>query len=248
MKIFITEEMLDEIVSEIGIPIFDWEDTPYDKEYVKDKFIWKAMREYYRYFPIQNIEEYYISSNFELPFPNEATFNILDARLNTNAPSSGNTMVGTTIKERMLSVAGTGSSSGIGMYGTPYDFGMKETYHTTRAEYNALKNSNSAFRVKVDSNNRVVKGYTNIPGRISIIWAEYSDDYSTIPFEKIEDVHNLARSNIMRAWGHLVKLQSSSTENDLDGDYLIDRADELRTEVIDRWNAITKVVIRRGGR
>lgn len=249
ITIAITEDDLNEILNEFALPTLDIADLPFGdtetevKDYIKSRLIWPAMREYYRCWPLVQFEQYSVDTSFSIDFPSDEVFNIVDIKLNTNTPSTG-----VPIGEPFIDGSSVFSTNYrfSQQYGTPYSYGMERTYHDRRAEYNALKISQGAFRQNVDVNARTLTGYTNVPGRITVGWAKYSFDFSKIPFEKKEDVFKLARANIFRAWGNQLSFQSNlGLVNALDPSFMIDRADELHDQVIERWNAITKVVIQR---
>ena len=238
----ISDDSLLEIMSEVGFPILEFDDDfPYTRDQVKSLGIWPAMKEYYRFWPKKNIQEYTVSGNFSIDFPNNETFYLTDARVNSNVPIGSHTPDPIVNAMNIVSI---GSQSS-GMYGTRYNYDITTAYHMKRAEYNALKNSQKAFRVDVDRDNKLVTGYTSVQGRMLVEWAEYGLDYDKIPFSKIDDAKRLAQSYIMRMLGNFLSLQSSDTVNELDGGFLLDRADDLREDVIDRWQKITKPVIMR---
>jgi len=239
--ITISSENLNEIMTEVGFPILAFDDDfPYTEEQVKQSAIWPAMKDYFRYWPKNNPQEYSVSGNFSFDFPTIETFNIVDARLNTNTPNAGQHTNDPLIN--MMNITNLGSTSS-GMYGTRYNYDMTTAYYSRRAELNAMKNSQSAFRIYVNHNDRKVEGYANNSGRITIIWAEYGFDYDSIPFTMIDDVKKLAQSYLMRMMGNFFSMQSSDTINEIDGGFLIDRSDEIREQIIDRWNNITRPVL-----
>lgn len=240
--ITISQENLEEIMTEVGFPILEFDDDfPYTESQVKQSAIWPAMKEFYRYWPIENIQDYSVSGNFSFDFPNEETFFITDARLNSNVPTSS-----TTVQDPFVNSMNISISQSSGMYGTRYNYDITTAYHMRRAEMSANKNANKAFRIDVDEDKRKVKGYSTVTGRITVVWAEYGLSYDSISFRKIDDVKKLAQSNLLRMMGNFFLMQSSDTQNEMDGSFMIDRADELREEIIEKWNNITKPVIIRG--
>lgn len=241
-EIVISESNLLEIMAEIGFPILEFDDDfPYTADQVKSLAIWPAMKSYFRHWPIRNVKEYAVSGNFSLDFPSEKVFNILDARLNTNVPIGSNT--GDPFVN-MMNITQIGGSRN-GMYGTRYNYDITTAYHMSRAEKNAMINSQSAFRVFVNEPLRKLEGYTNSTGKITVTWAEYDFDYDKIAFSKIDEVRDLAKAYLMRIMGNFFSLQTSDNVNSVDAGFLLDRAEELEKEILDRWNNIvTPVIIR----
>ena len=240
-NITITDEILNQILVEVAFPIIDFSDFAYTKDQVKELFIAKAMREYYIQFPIKSYGEISATGVFEIAFPNDDVFNVIDARLNTNDISGSNTIINDPlVRSRNVTRTGYGQT---GMYGTPYSYGNERTYHSRRAEYQAVKNTQGAFRFKVDHNTRKVTGYTNVQGKVNVTWAEHSTDFGHIPFEKIDDVISLSKAHLMRGWGNMLLISQTDLGNEIDGQFLVDRSDDLKEEVYDRWQSLTKVII-----
>jgi len=236
----ISQENLTEIMSELGFPILDFDDDfPYTEEQVKSVAVWPAMKQYFRYWPLENIQEYSISGDFSFDFPNAETFYISDARLNNNNPSGGAISPDPFVNS--MNITQYGSSSGA--YGTRYNYNITTAFHSRRAEQNALRNSQRAFRIHVNEGDRKVVGYSNMTGRLMVTWAEYSFDYDSISFRRIDDVKRLVQAYLMRALGNFFLMQSSDTINEIDGDFMVSRAEELEEQIIEKWNLTTKPVL-----
>ncbi len=238
--ITISNEKLEEILIEVGVPILEISDLPYTETQIRTSFIYPAMREYFKFFPIEDQIEYSIGTSFEIPFPDTDTFNVSDVRLITNIASGGQTADPFVNSLNVLSV---GKSSG--RYGTQYDYNLSKTYGMERASMSANINSQMAFKYKVDKVNRVIKGFSNVAGKIAVTWAKMSLDYDDIPFSAEMEVQQLASSNLLRGWGGLISMQSSTSESDLDPGYFMDRSQELRDEVYKKWTGFTKAVVLR---
>lgn len=240
-NITITEDDFNDIMKYFAFPVIDFSVFPYSQEQVENLFIWPALREYYKWFPIKNIVEYPISRDINIDFPTDDTYTILSSILNTNIPSSGTGVTGDPIIDSANLLS---SNSRFGRrYGTPYNYGQNVVYHYTRAENKALVNSQNAYRLVVDRTNRKAVGYSNVAGRVTITWGEYSTDFSRIEFTKIEDVVKLAASYIYDGWGSMLSMQSTALTNELNGDWMLDKAETLKEEVITKWEEYSKVVV-----
>ena len=238
--ITITNEKLEEILIEVGVPILAIEDLPYTEVQIRTSFIYPAMREYFKFFPIEEQLEYSIGTSFEIAFPDAETFNVSDVRLITNIASGGQTADPFVNSLNVLSI---GKSSG--RYGTIYDYGIPKTYFAERASMSASINSQMAFKFTVDKVNRVVKGFSNVAGKIAVTWAKMSLDYEDIPLSAEFDVQRLASANVLRGFGTLSLMQSSDSINSMDGNFMIDRSDELKKEVMEKFKNFTKPVVLR---
>lgn len=241
-NVIISDELFEEILSEIGFPIFGFEEFPYDEDQVKNLFIWPAMRDYFRYFPLVNQQEASVSENFEIDFPRTTTFSVVDGRLNTNTVQSASLVADPFVNAASLYNTGYGYG---GRYGTRYSYQQETAYHTSRSEYQANKTSQGAFRFYVDFNERKIIGYSNIHGYMLISWADWSYDFGTIPFDKQSDVMELCRSKIFRGWGNQLSLQSTDLTNELNPDFMLDRAEDLEEKVFTRWNDYSKPILLR---
>ena len=238
--VIIDEDLLNEILKEFAYPVLDAEDLPYTEEQIRKLFIWPAMREYFRYYPLLSESSERVNGTFSINFPDTSVFNIINANLNTNTATTGSIAGSDPLvnASNILSI-GQGNSR----YGTPFNYGVNQAFHSRRSEYNAMKLSQAATRIKVDPQTRKVYGYANVGGYINITWASWDSDFGYIPFEKIEDVIKLCVSNIYQGWGNMLSLQSSELSNELNADFMLERAETLKTEVVERWNAITKPIL-----
>lgn len=244
MTITISADHLQEILTETTFPIISFAEFPYTEEQVKNVFIWKAMREYYKWFPLEDIQEVVIGNQFDIAFPDAETFNVKDCKLVTNAVSTG-VPTGNPFSDnaQIMSINAPKSNR----YGTGNNYNQHLSYHNKRAEYEGLKNSFNAFRFYVDHNTKSVKGYSNLAqARLNITWAKYSTDYNSIRFDRVEEVNKLSASEILRALGSLYQFQSTELENEMNADYMIERSEQLREEVLTSWKAKTKAVLMRG--
>lgn len=237
----ISEQNLNEIMTELGFPILELdEDFPYTTEQIKSLAIWPAMKEYYRWFPKTIIKEYPVTGNFSIDFPSEDTYYIVDASLNANGIASGGITSDPFANAMNIQQSSSRTS---GMYGTRYDYSISTAFHSKRAEINAMGNSQNAFRIDVHEEERKVSGYSNIGGRLTIVWACIGYNYNNISFRRIDEVKKLASANLLRMLGGLIEMQASDTINELDGANLIDRAEDLEKEVLEKWQNTTKPVV-----
>ncbi len=246
INVIIDDETFAEIMSEFGFPVLDFSDMPFgdtdetSKSYIKEKFLWPALRNFYRHWPIPEYAEYAIDSNFSVDFPSIDVFDVVDAKLNTNEISSG-----TPIGEPFVDASSVFSTNWrfSQKYGSAYSYGMEQAYHPRRAEYNAMKLAQAAFRFKTNKQGRQITGYSNVAGRITVTWAKYSMDWDDVPFKFYDDMIDLAKSYIFRGWGAMLSLNSTSLDNELDPSYMLERADDLKEAVQERWNNITKPIV-----
>lgn len=241
--ITIDNDTFNEILTEVTFPIISFAEFPYTEDHVKNVFIWKAMREYYKWFPKVDIQEVVIGESFSFDFPDAETFGVKDCRLITNVVSPGQPTGNPFVDSSQISSISSPYSN---RYGTGNHYNQHIPYHTRRAEYEGLKNTANAFRFNVDKANRKVTGYSNLTSaRLNIFWAKYSTNYGDIPFDFIEEVNKLAASEILRGMATLYNFQSTNLENEMNPDYMADRSEQLRDEVMSSWKAKPKPVLMR---
>jgi len=235
----ISDSDYQEILSEIGFPVVSLETLEFSKEHIEDNFIFPAMREYFTWFPLKAVESVHISGNFSLDFPDEFTYGVVDARIATGMAgvrSDSPFLNEVLIKQR------TGS---MGMYGTPYDYGMMDASYMERSYKQAQMNYQRVKRLDIDENNRVVTGYSNITGELVITWAKFSDDFSSVPFRRKTEVINLAKSNVLRGFAMLRGQFNSDINVEFNADVFERRAEDLYEKTMNKWKRLTKVAISR---
>lgn len=237
MALTINQNHYDEILTEVGYPIITPNLLELTENQIKNLLIWPALREFFKWFPITSEQQIQASSTFEVDFPNSTTFGVVDVRLTTSAYRGSGVTANPLINETNIKV-----SRG-GRYGTRNNYEHAVAMYTEKLERISAIEYQKVFRVRTD--NRKVYGYTNTLGVISIIWADYSEDFNDVPFEHISEVIKLAGANILRYLGMLRNQDTSDLPNEMSGDEFISRADELEETIIDEWKKHTKVVITR---
>lgn len=235
-EILIDDNYLEEILTVVGFPLIELKDLEVsDKSKIINLFIKPCVREYYKWFPKKTTSEYAISSTFSIDFPNENVYGVTGTRLNTYANT---TPVTTNPFFNNLFVR---SISGSGKYG--YDYGEMGAILYEQSEMQSFIDSQKAFVVHVDKDERKVWGYSNITGRVIIDWASWDSDFSKIPFVRLNDVLDLCKATVLEFYGNLRGQQDSNLSNQFNFDLMLERAQTLRDRVMEDWKSHTKVVI-----
>ena len=251
--ITISKEYQNEILMAVGYPLIKIEDiqelgmindkiTP--EENFKQLIVWPAMREFFKWFPIKNIQEYMSEESFSFDFPTEETFTVIYATLNTagvGVRDAANPFVNNSVYRAI----NTTSSYGGGMWGTKYDYGMREARLYDRMERQSLIDTNKVFRIDVDPVNRVAFGFSNILGKLVIEWGEYSTNFYKIPFQRVSEVIDLAKSNLLQFLGMLRSQQNTGLPTSFNYQSFITEASRLREEVINKWKNFSKLSMMR---
>ena len=240
--ITIQESEYKQIISELGYPVVKEEDLEFSRQDIQDLFIYPAMREYFTWFPKELETAQSISNRFEIPFPDEYTYGIVDSRLNTSA-SGADVTASPFMNELVFNSRG---SSGRGMYGTRNDYGMTAASFMERSERRAMNDYSKSYKISVDNSNKRVVGYTNVMGELAITWAKFSEDFEDIPFRRKSEVIDLSKSNALKGFAMLRGQMNTDIGVEFDTGMFEDRATSLREEVLEKWKSMTKVVVIRG--
>lgn len=241
LTIIIEDQKVYEILKEVGYPVVTLDVLPYTMDDLKNLFIWPAMRDYFKHFPIMHYSYIQAGGDFSVDFPTADTFDLVDARLNSNVETTPVPTGNPFVDSGQIITQGYSYSSG-NKYGTRNNYGLPMTYHDNRAQYQGIKLAFAASRFNVDVQNRTVSGYVNVGGKVNFTWARYSNNFASIPFVKETDVLQLASSYLLRNFGNMMIMRASET-NELDGATLVDRADVIEEKIITKWNETTKPVV-----
>jgi hypothetical protein len=244
--IIIPESTISEIATEIGYPVIPIEKTEIQtKDQLKNLIIWPSMREFFTWFPKINEQEYQVTSNFDISFPNPETFTVANVRMNTAgfiARDATNPFVNNSIYRSVTSYTGWGG----GQYGTVNDYEARISRFYDRLERASVINYNAAIKYDCDDLNRKITGFTNVTGRMIVRWCEYSEDWNRIPFQRQEEVIKYAKSRLLRYVGQIRGQQNTGiAQTAFNFQLQLDRAKELEEQSITKWKKFTKVVLLR---
>lgn len=245
ITVTVPSEVFGRILSPLGYPIIsvaDLTDNSMTEQQLKDILIWGALKKYFSFFPKEIELDYTVSTSFSIPFPSETTFGIVDARLSLST-NAGVIRSGNAFLDQMFIHQGASGMTYKGRYGSRYDYDMTTVRIMEKAVSQSMVENNRTFQVKVNHSAKTLTGYANISGRLNVIWAEYSTNWSDVLFSDEEDVVSLARAEVLEYFGRLRNQEVGSLPTDLNGDDLISRAKDLKDEIIEKWENRTKIVI-----
>jgi hypothetical protein len=233
------------ITASLGTPILDLkEDLLIDEEMIKDLFIRHAMQLYFTYWPKLLKEELPINQNVNIPFPNEHVYGIAQARvaLMQNANSWANNPFLNEILRRQVSSL---SSYGRTPYGRdPYI--TQATLIKEQTEQMSYISLRKAGTFTVGTDERCLKGYSNVAGVLIVSWAQYFWDWNKIRFEHTEDVIKMCKVYALRFVGGIRSQSDPNTGVSIDGTSFLEQADKLEEEVLtNRWEGRAPIVVLR---
>jgi hypothetical protein len=241
--VMVPPSIMKRITASLGTPILDLaEDLLIDDETIKELFIRPAMQLYFTYWPKLLKEEREINQNVNIPFPNTNVYGIAQARvaLMQNANSwSTNPFLNEILRRQVSSL----SSYGRTPYGRdPYITQavlIKE--QTEQMSYISLR---KAGNFTVDTDERCLKGYSNVAGVLIISWAQYFWEWDKIRFEHTEDVIECAKMYALRYVGGIRSQSDPNTGVTLDGSSFLEEASRLEEKIIvNRWEGRVPVVV-----
>jgi hypothetical protein len=241
--IMVPSSIMKRITSSLGTPILDLaEDLLITEEMIKELFIRPAMQLYFTYWPKLLKEELPINQNVNIPFPNDHVYGITQARvaLMQNANSwSTNPFLNEILRRQVSSI----SSYGRTPYGRdPYITQavlIKE--QTEQMSYISLRKAGN-FIVVTDE--RCLKGYSNVAGVLIVSWAQYFWDWGKIRFEHTEDVIKMCKVYALRFVGGIRDQSDPNTGVAVDGSSFKEEANKLEEEVLtNRWEGRSPVIV-----
>jgi hypothetical protein len=237
----IDEQYINEILRPVGYPVLTLDDDDFElsEEDIKTLCVLPAMREYFRWFPLIEEANYTISGEFSVDFPDSFVFGVTDARLN-RLPRGGSTTNNPFVNERFF------SQSRAGAYGTKNDYDLTIARIYERYEKQSFVNVNSAFAVRLDQNNRRLHGYTTISGEMLVTWARWDNQFSKIPYNKLDEVIKLSQSYLLETLGMIRGQMNQGLDVDYNYQLFLDKAETLKEEILSNWKAHTKPIVLRG--
>jgi len=238
------EQTLNEILSAIGYPTLTKDDiyaeTPLES--IESLIMLPALREFHKWFPQVLKEEYSVSSTFDIAFPNINVFNVNDVRLNTSevagAPSASPFV-------NMVNYSQSSTSS-TRRYGTNNDYGFREVQIYSEQERRAVIDRYKGLNIDVDTVNRKVTGYSTMTGRLMISWAMWNPTIENVPFNRLQEVIDLCKANLLEHVGTLRGMLDSNTSSSFNYELLLTKAEGLKTEILTKWKAYSKITVLRG--
>ena len=236
-RIKIDRIVYESIITCIGYPLMEPSDMGISDEDVKRLYIREAMEEFWTRFPIQVSEEFSATGPFEIPYPDDNTFGVTSCQVNHNIYDGVRTA-----SPFYNAMSVTNRTMDYRAFGTPYDYGMRNVLPMRNAEI--ASQAQFLKSVKVYSEDRKIKGYSNLSGRLTVVWAKKSYNWNDIPFNFQNDVEKMAQAKMLRGIGMLKKqFASNGIPVEIDADAFLDRAEELEEFVWERWNGIPKIAI-----
>jgi hypothetical protein len=215
-------------------------------EQIKEYAVWPAMQRYFRKFPIITEATQSINGEAYINFPNAYTFGVVDARIVDIGLVGG---VGGSFWDVLAFQSYNNSyiaSKTSGAYGKKgYNpSGLIYQRDVQRQTLKSQQNMYTTLKTRVDYSNRRLIAYSSITGTLNIAWASYSNDFSDVKYEYLDDVIKLSQAELML---HLANtsaiLTDSALEVNINIDYLNSNAKEIISEITEKWNSIQDILL-----
>jgi hypothetical protein len=250
-SVIIDDDELENILFEVGVPFIAYEELEFSREQILKNAVLPALKEYFKWFPIIEIEAYPMGAGgrFDIDLPPYA----YTAQRVYLVPGFGLDVNSQNPFYRSWAQSNTGFGMGT-TFGNPHDRALRSkrryrdiqgfnTYILERAARQGAINYGKRTRIKVNIQKGKVTGFLNQIGSLEVEWAVMSNDWADVPFNRKQEVKDLAKAYILRGLGML----RSQTPKDIPGipDYssLITRADILEPRVLNLWQSATKAVV-----
>lgn len=212
---------------------------------IKDLCCYPALHEYFLFFPIRSVQEYWIATSTDtaIPFPDDTTYGIIDARVVGKHYLTG---TGSTFWDLVyFNSMGMATSRRSGMYGqSGYNPNNLRQQILMQRSANASLQNLGSIHTRVDNEGRKVWIASSITGRVNITWAKYSMNFDDIKYEWKLDAIKLVQSNLLQ---HLADTTGIMTNSDssisVNASDLKARAEELKTEVMDKWRSVAATYV-----
>lgn len=245
MSLEISEKDFNTIMGPLGYPAIPLDVLEFDEITIKNIFIQQALDYYFSRFPIRNSESWRKTSNFEIPFPDENTFGVVDARVNRKAYGA-TTKTESVFQNALLYSTGTSKTNPAHLQPNsfrglaPDEAAIKLNQRLNTASNIALR---STERIRVEIQDRKVSGYVNVDGELIITWAKTSNNFNDVPFKDREYVISLAQSIVLKRFAMIRDQANTGQGVDFNTQPLHNEAEKQEQKAIDKWAKRRAVVV-----
>ena len=224
--------------------------TGTDDEF-KEFVVFPAMQEYFRRFPLENRQEYAISAEVTLPFPDAETFGATNCGVVEKFGSVSTASSFWDIVRFQTMYGGSSgtlsTSNGLGAYGHNRMNlnGMRQSFMTQRQVAQTYTNMYNTIKASVNEKERNLTVYSSVDAKVVIAWAKYSLDFDNdVRYVKKRQVIELAQSYLLN---HLADaaglLTDENLKKKLNAEVIKARAQELYDRITKSWDSDPGAVI-----
>lgn len=244
MPINIQQKHLNLIKKVLAFP--DVDELLLDDNQIKDLCIQPALQKYFTKFPIKDMTTIPIGSGVEIevPFPDNTTFGVIDARITDVGMigGAGGSFWDIVQFQAFQSNAIRGKTGAYGQRNyNPSS--LQQSTENKRHQYKSYQNAYVTNKITLDIDNKKLLVYTSNSGRLNITWAKYSEDFDNVRYERQLDVIKLCQAELLQQLVDSASiLVDSGSEVTINTDALKDRAEKLFEEIETKWNEWPDIV------
>ena len=228
------------ILLAVGGPVLKVEDLEISRDEILEYVVLPALEVHFSYFPIQTVVELSVSGSFSLPYPNpDLTMGVTSAQISMDVGNPNNPSLSPFMNDRNYQRGGL-------MRQGQYDMEAVEGNMMTRLAAQGAINLLSTRHLKLDPVNKVLSGFATTAGIARITWAAMSLNVDDILIFNKNDFIRLCQANILEVLGTVRGSLKLQDDVQMDGDAMLNRAKDMRDEVLGTWRSVTRVAIARG--
>lgn len=243
-SVTISDAFLYQIKKVLAYPSLD--NIVLSDDQIKSLCVFPALHDYFRKFPIEVTEQYTINGQFEQDFPDTDTFGVVDTRIVDKGGVSGTGENSFWNLYLWNQISGKGSFNS-GDYGTKYNFnGNRQQNFLQRNVGRSIENLGT-YKYFINYKDRQVEAYSSADAKIDITWAKTSSDFDDVRYVYQFDVIKLAQAYLLEHFADTSGLVTDTgAELAVDVDSVRTKANDLKTEIMDKWNEIPSVILMKG--
>jgi len=244
-NVIISDYDLNSIKMGFGYPVITNEaDGLMTDDQIKSYIIAPALEIFFSYFPLIEYQDIIVGgqSSFQIDYPNNYIC-VADCRFIPQSASIGggnrynisdNPFYSAS---QVISKGGGASMFGGGMFGTPYNYGYRNTYFERRMAADSADNMNRVWRATQKDTVKKLELYSSIPGVISIQWGIYTETFSdACRLEQRSDLIALCKAMYKYQLGEILTLQEQELPTQIDGQVLKDDGNEMIEKLREKWS------------
>ena len=242
-SIIIETKYLNQIKSCIGYPLRY--NIILDDNQIKDLCIERALRQYFKKFPIEELYDFIASgSKTEVDFPDDDTFGVLDIGIVNRGFAGDVSTSGFWSVYAFNNLYSPKKAWNIGKYGTSYQFSMNGfgDYENNLQVLGSYFNKGT-INYNVDYKNKKVTVFSEIQGTCQIRWAKKSNSFSDVTYEQIDNVIMLCQAYLLEHLADTAGLVENVDDEKLNSAELKEKAMDRFEKVKTLWDAIPDVII-----
>jgi len=239
----IPDDELEIILTDIGAPFINVDELEYNQQTIINTMIRPALEEYFKWFPKVLAMSYPMTTSnvVEYEFPTGA-YDVVHVAV-TQGIQNGASNILLRYFDEVVWSAQSPMLGHVGGRKAPRSLGQDwGSMMMDRAARQGMINYGTRVHHSVISHDgkKYVSAYCNKMGSLQIHYAMHTLDWNDVEYARKPELRELARANILRAFGSLRSQAKADIPGAVDYSEWIRRADEITTKVRDGWMELVK--------